>query len=129
MTVTSPEGTVTRYGLNNNFNVTKMFDPSGDTTTYTLDEKSYNVLSQNVMYSDGSTYTKKFEYDTKGNLLSTNDSKGVTESYTYNEYSNLLTQTDANQQTTTNTYENGNLKPPQHLKEKQQPIRIMTMEI
>ncbi|WP_281217267.1 DNRLRE domain-containing protein [Lysinibacillus capsici] len=110
VTVTSPEGTVTRYGLNNNFNVTKMFDPSGDTTTYTLDEKSYNVLSQNVMYSDGSTYTKKFEYDTKGNLLSTNDSKGVTESYTYNEYSNLLTQTDANQQTTTNTYENGNLK-------------------
>lgn len=110
VTVTSPEGTVTRYGLDNNFNVTKMFDPSGDTTTYTLDENSYNVLSQNVIYSEGSTYTKKFEYDTKGNLLSTNDSKGVKESYTYNEYSNLLTQTDANQQTTTNTYENGNLK-------------------
>ncbi|WP_342544248.1 DNRLRE domain-containing protein [Lysinibacillus sp. FSL W7-1291] len=110
VTVTSPEGIVTRYGLNNNFSVTKIFDPSGDTTTYTLDENSYNVLSQKIVYSDGSTYTKNLKYDTKGNLLSTNDSKGGIESYTYNEYSNLLTQTDANQQTTTNTYENGNLK-------------------
>ncbi|WP_447403059.1 DNRLRE domain-containing protein (plasmid) [Lysinibacillus sp. fkY74-1] len=110
VSVTSPEGIVTRYGLNNNFSVTKIFEPSGDTTTYKLDEKSYNVLSQNVIYSDGSTYTKNFKYDTKGNLLSTNDSKTVTESYTYDEYSNVLTQTDSNQQTSTNTYEHGNLK-------------------
>ncbi len=110
VTVTSPEGTVTRYGLNNNFSVTKIFDPSGDTTTYTLDENSYNVFSQKIVYLDGSTYTKNFKYDTKGNIISTTDSKGVTESYTYDQYSNLLTQSDANQQTTTNTYENGNLK-------------------
>lgn len=110
VSVTSPEGIVTRYGLNNNFSVTKIFEPSGDTTTYTLGDDSYNVLSQNVIYADGSMYTKNFEYDTKGNLLSTSDSKNVKESYTYDANSNLLTQTDANQQTTTNTYENGNLK-------------------
>ncbi len=110
VSVTSPEGTVTRYGLNNNFSVTKIFDPSGDTTTYTLDENSYNVFLQKIVYLDGSTYTKNFKYDTKGNIISTTDSKGVTESYTYDQYSNLLTQSDANQQTTTNTYENGNLK-------------------
>ncbi|MEG0416660.1 MAG: DNRLRE domain-containing protein, partial [Erysipelothrix sp.] len=115
MTVTSPEGSVTQYELNNNYIVTKIIDSSGESTSYKLDEKTYNVQTETVGYADGSTCWKNFTYDLQGNVIKTAylneaDSKEVTEFYTYDAFSNLLTHTDANNQTTTNTYENGNLK-------------------
>ncbi|MER2008554.1 MAG: DNRLRE domain-containing protein, partial [Psychrobacillus sp.] len=110
MTVTSPEGSITQYELNDNYVAEKIIDASGETTTYKLDKNTYNVLTETVGYADGSSYKKDYNYDSKGNVLSTTDSKGVSESFMYDQFSNVLKHTDAKNQITTNTYENGNLK-------------------
>ncbi len=75
-----------QYSYDSNGNVLSKIDANGNTTTYTYDPNTNNMLSQSALLNGAA----------------------VTTSYTYNSFGEVQTMTDPLNQMTTNTYDNSN---------------------
>ncbi|MER1999783.1 MAG: hypothetical protein ABS882_08405 [Lysinibacillus sp.] len=106
--VTSPEGDITTYTLNDDYVVTGFRQASGERTTYTLAPSTYNVTKEVVQYTDGTSFTTNYTYDTYGNVLTSKDSDNITTSTTYNSRQSILTETDSTGETTSYEYDTKN---------------------
>ncbi|MBQ3636703.1 MAG: VCBS repeat-containing protein [Bacteroidales bacterium] len=72
--------------------------------TYSYD-KYGNVIQDNEHAYSGSTFTKKYEYDSKGQVTKTTDPFGLTSLYAYDSQGNVTTYTDSYGNETKYTYD------------------------
>lgn len=106
--ITSPEGEVTRYHVNDNYVIDHAYLPSGEEVDYKLN--SDYQISEETRTVDGQVSIVKNTYDSNGNLKETVDAEGNVESYTYTTYQNIETYKDTTGAVSTFKYnDNGNL--------------------
>lgn len=107
--VTSPEGEVSRYHVNDNYVIDYEYLPTGEEIDYILNA-DYQITEE-IRTVDGQVSTVKNTYDSNGNLKETVDAEDNVESYTYTTYQNIKTNKDTTGAVSTyEYYDNGNLK-------------------
>lgn len=100
MSATDALGNRTQYAYDENYNVTKITYPAGETLSYT-----YDALNRNTSVTDGEGNTTTFAYDTYSLLSSTTDAEGNTTTYEYDEAGNRTKTTYADGSTITCRYD------------------------
>lgn len=108
-TVTSPEGEVTRYYVDNNYVINRALLSSGEEISYEFNN-NYQILVETTSVAGQTTFIKN-TYDSNGNLLTTTDAEKNVQTYTYTTYANIVSYTDSTGAVSTYKYDdsNGNL--------------------
>ncbi len=100
ITMTAPDGGITKTSYDEWGNMTAVTDPNNHTTTYT-----YDILDRLLTMTNAANGVTKYTYDGNGNTLSITDPNNNSTRYVYDPHNNLIRETDALEHTTSMVYD------------------------